>query len=323
MTKLPTSRTALALWLCLALAGCKKEPRSKPAQPVAEKPASKKPASKKPEEKKPPPGLPHRLFASAGEALAHVLEENSPRVLALGEFHQTRSRMKVRSATRRFTESMVPVLGPRASDLVVETWITEGKCGKQEKKVTRSVAKTTERPEHTESEIVTMLRRAKGLGVRPHILKAGCKDYEKLMGADGKVDYVQLLGFVTRGLQSKAEAILKYRARLAVKAGAKKTVKKRPAKRDLVVVYGGALHNDLYPYEDLEQFSIGAALKKKTGDRYVELDLYVPEYIKGDETLSKEAWYPLFTRKVSKEKVLLIQRGESSYILVLKKGVGI
>ena len=305
----------LVLLLCLPPAGCKSK---RPARTAPEPPAKKKQPPVKPAAPKKVPDLPHQQFASAGAALAQVLRETRPRVLGLGEFHQTKSTAKVRSAIRRFTESMVPVLGPQASDLVVETWITEGKCGKQEKKVARGVAKTTERPKQTESEIVTMLKRAKALGVRPHILKAGCKDYEELLGKDGKVDYVQLLGFIGRSLRGKAEAILKHRARLHARAS-----KKKPGRRDIVVLYGGALHNDLYPYEDLEEFSYGKALKKRTKDRYVELDLYVPEYVRGDETLSKESWYPLFTRLASSEKVLLIQRGEASYILVLKKGVGL
>ena len=294
--------------LILLTAGCKDQ------QPARKPPPEPKPKVKQVATPRKVPDLPHRQFDSAGAALRTLLRETKPRVLGLGEFHETRSRGTVRSATRRFTETMVPVLGARASDLVVETWITEGKCGKKEKKVAKGVAKATERPEHTEDEIVTMLKRAKGLGVRPHILKAGCKDYEKLLGKDGKVDYVQLLGFIGRSLQAKAEAILAYRAKQARKV-------KKKATRDIVLIYGGALHNDLYPYEDLKEFAFGEALKKRTDGRYLELDLYVPEYIDGDETLSTERWYPLFKRLASAQKVTLIQRGEASYILVLKKGV--
>ena len=305
-----TQLTLIASLFCVALVGCEgKQPVKRPP------PARAKPQPQEAAKPRAGPDLPHRQFDSASAALKQLLAETSPRVLGLGEFHQTSGKGKVRSATRRFTEAMVPVLGARASDLVVETWITEGKCGKQEKKVARGVAKTTQRPEHTEDEIVTMLKRAKGLGVRPHILKAGCKDYEKLLGKDGKVDYVQLLGFIGRSLQAKAEAILVYRAKSVKRA-------KKKATRDIVVIYGGALHNDLYPYEDLKEFAFGEALKKRTGGRYLELDLYVPEYIDGDETLSKERWYPLFKRLASEQKVTLIQRGEASYILVLKKGVG-
>ncbi len=304
-----TATFVLLLGLGLALAGCKGAGKA-PAHKKEAPPKKEALQENKPPEQE-PVDLPHRLFSSAGEALEQVLKDTSPRVLGLGEFHQTKGTAKVRSATRRFTESMVPVLGPRASDLVVETWITEGKCGKQEKRVARGVARTTERPKHTESEIVTMLKRAKALGVRPHILKAGCDDYKGLLGKDGKVDYQRLLAFITRGLHNKAEAILKHRARKPQKG------------REVVVLYGGALHNDLYPYEDLKAFTYGEALKKRTKDRYVELDLYVPEYVQGDEILSKERWYPLFSSKASKEKVLLIQRGEASYILVLKRGVGL
>ena len=301
--------TSIPLLLCLAPAGCKGKQQAigKPDPPPRTPDTKPAPAPAQPE-------LTHRQFLTAGEALQALLKEHRPRVLGLGEFHQNKATVKVRSATRRFSESMVPVLGRHASDLVVETWITEGKCGKQEKRVVKNVEKTTQRPQTTESEIITMLRRAKGLGIQPHILKAGCKDYKKIMGADGKVDYVQLLGFITRALRQKTESILEARAN--TKPG-------RPAlqKRELVVIYGGALHNDLFPYEDLKSFSFAAQLKQRTGGRYLELDLYVPEYVAGDETLSKERWYPLFERLASPQKVLLIRRGEGSYILVLKKGV--
>src|SRR5690349_9219294 len=86
-------------------------------------------------------------------------------VIAFGELHQTHATAKVRSAIARFTDEILPVVAPHASHLIVETWITRGTCGAAEAQVTKEVARTTERPAETESEIMKLLRRAKELGV--------------------------------------------------------------------------------------------------------------------------------------------------------------
>ena len=103
-------------------------------------------------------------------------------VIAFGELHQTRATAKVRSAISRFTEEILPVVAPHASHLIVETWITRGNCGEAEARVTEEVARTTERPVETESEIMKLLRRAKELGVAPHVLDIGCDEYKVLAG---------------------------------------------------------------------------------------------------------------------------------------------
>ena len=55
--------------------------------------------------------------------------------------------------------------------------MTRGTCGESETRVTEDVARTTERPVETESEIVRLLRLAKEAGVAPHILDVGCDEY--------------------------------------------------------------------------------------------------------------------------------------------------
>ena len=145
------------------------------------------------------------------------------------------------------------------------------------------------------------------------ILEVGCDDYKQLLGA-GKVDYARLLGMITKHLRGKAERLVKLRTKKPAAA------KKRGRPRRLVVVYGGALHNDLYPYDDLKDFTFGQALKQRTGGRYVEVDLYVPEYVEKDKNLAKERWFPLL-RLASPRGVVLIERGVGSYILLLRRGI--
>jgi len=295
---------ALVLAVLVMTPGCDKTPKT-PTPP------KKSPADASPPEEK--PALPYRSFSGAAAALEHVLKKHDPLAVGFGEFHQKTDSVKVRSAVRRFAEQLVDPLARRASDLVVETWITKGSCGKQEKQVVKQVETATKRPEATESEVVKLLKRAKGAGIRPHILEVGCDDYKQLLGA-GKVDYAKLLGMITRHLRGKAEKLVTLRG--------KKPAAARPpgGPRRLVVVYGGALHNDLYPYDDLKDFTFGEALKVKTGGRYVEVDLYVPEYVQKDKNLAKERWFPLL-RLASPRGVVLIERGSGSYILLLRRGV--
>src|SRR5678810_419790 len=114
---------------------------------------------------------------------------------------------------------------PHASHLIVETWITRGTCGEEEKHVTEEVARTTERPVETESEIMKLLRRAKELGVAPHVLDVGCDEYKVLAGSSGAVDYDKLLTITNQHLQR------------AIGQG---LLLPRAPGRPLIVVYGGA-----------------------------------------------------------------------------------
>ena len=102
-------------------------------------------------------------------------------VVAFGELHQTVKTAGVRSSLARFTDEILPAIAPRASHLIVETWVSRGACGETEKQVTKDVARTTERPAETENEIVRLLRRAKELGVAPHVLDVDCHEYQSLV----------------------------------------------------------------------------------------------------------------------------------------------
>ena len=123
------------------------------------------------------------------------------------------------------------MLAPHAAHLIVETWMTTGACGESETHVTEDVARTTERPAETENEIVKLLRRAKELGVAPHVLAVGCDEYKALAGGGGAVDYDRLLSITAQHL----ERAIRQAALLP-----------RSAARPFVIVYGGALHNDLH-----------------------------------------------------------------------------
>jgi hypothetical protein len=246
-------------------------------------------------------------FETPAGALAEVLK-TSPRVLGVGEYHQKTGSARVQSPLRRFTQQMFEHLADQSSDLVIELLLPEGDCGGKSDKAASKVEKGTERPQATENEAVTLLLRARRMGVRPHLLTMSCKDYNELLGG-GEVDYQRLLTIITEKLLARVKEALSRPVRFDALGQL----------RSRVIVYGGALHNDLFPLPDLKDYSYAAALQKLTRGRYVELDLYVPEYIEGDAELGKQAWFPIFRREAGKDRVVLIERGPASYILVLQR----
>jgi hypothetical protein len=238
-----------------------------------------------------------RVMPTAAAALRVVLASH-PRVLAVGELHETKQSARGSSALKRFTREFLPVLKDAgATDLVVETWITTGSCGEAERKAVAQVEKTTERPAHTENEVVALLEQAKAAGMVPRILEIGCKDYQAVMGG-AEVDFDRLLRL------TRDQLVVQIRAALA-----------RTGSR-LVVSYGGALHNDLHPTAELAPYAFGPTIAAAVAGRYVELDLYVPELIAKDAPLRAEPWFAVYRRAARPGQVTLVRRGQSSYALV-------
>jgi len=242
-------------------------------------------------------------FATAVQALDRVLATPT-QVVAFGEVHQTTETRKIQSSLLRFTDELLPVVAKLATDLVVETWVADGHCGKQETNVVEEVQTTTERPPETESEIVTLLKRAKAAGIAPHILALSCKDYRSVTGRNGETDFAKMLTLTRDRLQSEVTRCLGVpRAEAGVR-------------EPRVAVYGGALHNDLYPAPGDRPFAFGRALFAKVKGQYLEVDLFVPEYILGDKHLAAEPWFDAFKAGIKAGDALLIRRSERSYIIV-------
>ncbi|MCA9668312.1 MAG: hypothetical protein KC503_22120 [Myxococcales bacterium] len=275
-----------------------------------------------------PPKPSYRISAheSAAAALRAVLAAHPDvRVLGFGEYHQKKGAAKVTSAIKRFTSALLPLVNARASDLIVETWVSTGACGKTEQRVAKVVRKTTKRPVTTENEVVTLIKRADKLHVRPHILKMTCKDYEHVR-PKGKVDFARFLKLTGDQLLAKIVAVRKDRDALRAKlANAKgnKAARMRAilARKQLVLVYGGALHNDRAPSKEFAAYAYGPRASKAAGEgRYVEVDLFVPEYIEEKGSLvSEEGWFAEFRRRASAQQALLIRRGPGSYAIVFRR----
>lgn len=240
---------------------------------------------------------PHQDFPSAEAALEHLLQKN-PRVLGVGEVHSSTDRPGIPSTISRFTTELLPVLAPRTTDLVIETWRLESACGAPAEQVVTQVETETKRPEETKDEIVVLAERASALGVRPHDLPVSCAEYPTLLDEQGEVAYDRLLKLLT------------------VKLGAFANAGLTTADASLVL-YGGAMHNDLSPDPELVDYSYGVEARRLGGDGYMELDLYQPELLVGREALLEPAWAPLLERAVGPDRAVLFERGPGSYVLFL------
>ena len=247
----------------------------------------------------------YRTSRAAFEAVL----DRQPRVLGIGEYHEVEGAPKVASAIKRFTKDLLPSLRGRATSLVVETWIVDSRCGAPAQQAVAEVKKVTRRPASTEDEVTTLLGAAHDLGIAPHILKLACPEYQSLLDPKGELDPEKTLGLVTTKMHAKADELLD---------DADDT---DGGPKGAVVLYGGALHNDLYPDEDMKEFSFGPAFAERTSNRYVELDLCVPEYVADDPGLKAEPWFAAAMKLTSKGRVVLMNPRPGSYVLLFPRTV--
>ena len=245
-----------------------------------------------------------RLFDTPEQAFSSVLEKQ-PLILAVGEAHAQKGSEKVASATRRFTESLLPELRDKASDLVLELWLPDPRCIKQAKRVEARQKPVTEaQAEGTQNEYVVFGKRSEAIGIRPHALRPTCEQYDAIIAA-GDSDVGVMLTLVARQTALQAKSLVARNLEL-------KTSK-------LVVLYGGALHNDLEPRPGRESWSFGPELHALTEGRYVELDLIVPEFIKDTETWRALPWYAHFNPEKDPAKTTLFNPRPGSYVLIFPR----
>ncbi len=254
------------------------------------------------------PCAPCTVVKSPREAFARVLAQR-PTVLAVGEYHEVNGAPKVPSAIKRFTKDLLPMLDKHVGALVVETWMLNGKCGVVEKQATVAVAKTTQRPDSTEDELTALLDRTYAMGVKNHILVIDCDDYRSMLDDAGELDAEASLLLVKRKVEEKAlDAIDKGEAGTA---------------DQLLLLYGGAVHNDLEPLEMWRAYSFGPDLQRATEGGVVELDLLVPEYVDTDEDLVKEPWFAGALALSKAGKTVLINPHPGVYLLLFARSGGV
>ncbi|MBA3499144.1 MAG: hypothetical protein M4D80_39370 [Myxococcota bacterium] len=248
-----------------------------------------------------PPLPAHQAYPDLAAAISVTVPADT-RVVGFGELHARVDRAQVRSALSLFTAAL-PSFGTKISDLVVETWIVDPKCGQKAVETTAKVEKNVKRPEATKSEIGLLADAAKAANIQPHAMTLQCKDYEKLAPKNGEADPIAMLALTTKELQRIAQSAVKHRD-------------KDPTHRPWVALYGGALHNDRFPGAGVAEWSYAETIDLATDGKYVEIDLIVPELAEADSVSQQQPWFPLVA---AANRVLVWKRGERSFVIVLPR----
>jgi hypothetical protein len=234
------------------------------------------------------------------DALARA---GAPLILGVGEAHAPKG-ASVPSAARRFTGDLLPGLAGRASDLLLELMMPPDGCADAVAEVRRDQEPVTSRHAETAAnEYVVLGEHARALGIVPDMLRPTCADMDAIENAGGEVIDVSL---TTIARLSAAQA-----ARLA----------DRDALSDadsgkIVVLYGGALHNDLSPPPEAARWSYAPALDARVHGRFAAIDLVVPEFIGLDETWARLPWWPYYDKARLGRKATLFRTGPQSFVLV-------
>ncbi|HEY8072991.1 MAG TPA: hypothetical protein VIF62_02750 [Labilithrix sp.] len=239
-------------------------------------------------------------WSSPEDAFKWVLALD-PSILAVGEAHAQRGTEEIASSTKRFTDSFLPLLAGRASDVVVELWAPDPKCQREVKQVASAQKPVTSAQAATNpNEYVTLGTHAKELGITPWLLRPTCDDFAML--ADAGADAVGPMLSLVKRLTEQKIAQLRERA---------------DGGSSIVVTYGGAMHNDIEPSAETKEWAFGPDMVRAVGRRYVELDLIVPEYVKDTPTWQSLPWYAAWKADSGpKDETTMIRTGDRSFVIV-------
>jgi hypothetical protein len=313
-------RIVLVLGSCLASMACSPEPAPRApvkaptaataAAPMAA-PAPAASSAAPPSAAAPPPGVaatcgnePCGFYPSATDAFAALLDP-APAVLGIGEAHAQKGSEAIEPPTRRFTRDLLPLLAGRASDIVIELLLPNPACAPAAKEAKEKQKVVTEHQAKTDqNDYVALGTAAKALGIRPHALEPTCDDLSRIAKAGPDVVTVSL-DVVTRL--------------------AKETISRFVATNDvakngrMVVVYGGAMHNDVAPPPERAGWSFGPAMQELTRGRYTEVDLIVPESISDSPAWRSLPWVPGFDRDAHPRDAVVLSPAPRGYVLVFPR----
>lgn len=232
-------------------------------------------------------GVSFREFATTRGAIAAILEDVGPqRVYAVGEYHPT-SALVGRSPMAQFVSDVLPLLP--AEDVLLEAW-PDPSCSRSDP-AQQQVAAVAQRPIETNPTATTTF----GPHHRLYGLSITCIEHSAMLDPRGRVDFLRLLAMVSDKLRDRARDLL--------------------ADRKTLVIYGGALHNDLYPQWLLDELSYGHQLVSQSVP-VVEIDLVSPEVVRQVRSLWSQPWFPLVERAAS-DRAMVWERGLNSYVVIL------
>ncbi|HQK18914.1 MAG TPA: hypothetical protein PLJ27_15755 [Polyangiaceae bacterium] len=245
-------------------------------------------------------------FETPEDAFRFVLSFQ-PLILAIGESHAKKDKAAVASAAKRFTDTLLPFLKDKASDLVVELMAPNPSCKKTTQQVKKSHEVVTQQQAPTaQNEYVLMGERARTLGVVPDLLRPSCEDLSAIQRA-GDDPIAVTLSTIARLTIAHVEKLLRSASR-------------KPEDADkMIVTYGGALHNDPSPSEDRALWSFGPDLSRISNGHYVALDLFVPEYMDDTESWRALPWFAHYDADRMGEKTTLFHLDDGSFVLIFPR----
>jgi hypothetical protein len=231
---------------------------------------------------------------------------SKPLLVAVGEAHAQKG-TTVPSSAKHFTEHVLPMLKGRASDILVELMNPPEGCAKttevvrqKQEVVTRSQAKTDQ------GEYVALGERARALGIVPDLLRPTCADMDavKAAGEDAVTASLELIAHLS---QAQATRLLDRDART-------------PGDQDkMVLIYGGAIHNDLHPPEARAAWSFAPALDAYTHGRLVTVEIFIPELFDDSESWKARSFYKHYDPARMGGRTTVF-RDEKTFVIVLPRG---
>jgi hypothetical protein len=163
---------------------------------------------------------------------------------------------------------------------------------------------TAPQADTNQDEYVALGEAARHLGVVPDALRPTCDDLAAV-GAEPELAVSRMLETIARLSAEKASVLV---ARL-----------QRVGSDKMVILYGGALHNDVDPKPERLPWSYGPALMKATNGRYVELDIFAPEAIQDTATWRALPWYAQYDGTAFGAYAVLFHPAAASWVLILPK----
>ncbi|HEY4117210.1 MAG TPA: hypothetical protein VGM56_05120 [Byssovorax sp.] len=288
------SRTSVAFVTALALAaGCSDGAARLPAALTsASAPARSAPA---------PAALEPQIFASPRAAFEVALA-SKPRVVGIGEAHTQKAAGDVPTTARRFTQEILPALQGRASDLLVELMMPPKDCEKRTAEVRDAQAPVTQaQSASNQNDYVAMGEAARKLGVVPDLLRPTCADLAAVAGAGDDA--------IPRSLELIE--------RLSVAQTKKVLARGDAASTSMVVLYGGAIHNDREPPEERRAWAYGPDVAALVSGRYVEIDLFSADTVGDDEVWKKLPWRARYDKSKLGASTVLFRLRDDAFVIVL------
>lgn len=226
-------------------------------------------------------------------------------ILAVGEAHAQRGD-SVEPTVRRFQREFLSESAQAVSGVLVELMVAPKDCQAVEEVAKKQGTITQNHPPATsdafasqnQADYVALLEGAKAHGLPADLLHPTCSDLRAVRQAKGE--------FVTATLSLVTELTARSVGLFFSES-----------RRGPLLIYGGAMHNDLLPTEERERFSVPQRLGTKFSDTFVEVDLFQRGQIRDTPLWQAHAWYAAY-RGTPPDQDVLLRVTPRSFVIILR-----